>query len=567
MLKSSKPSPLPIALTIPEILECIFSFLSSRRRSTVVQKVCRQWYAVCRRMADLPPATWDSSLIEPLDSKFVHSLTTAQVFHLFSKVSHSQYEIESKDERWRKLLNVIDNLQSEGKIQLQQVLVGNELASISFIYLEPLLPVLNRCSTSVSVLRLEIKERPDRFLFHLILRELGAVETVVDACPVLRQLTVYQAYPAQFTKKDGVQFIRQVASSCTLLKTFHLSIQDSSWTTADMAVFLDYQPPGLTGWSFPDKDVEMNLPSMTLSPSIQTRPPQTPLCRILQSTDPLLLMNHHQRLTRLELTRTPRNNGRDPVPDVQCAGAMHQFLCNAPCLQHLLAPNVVIEIENLDINNLLQQARLGQNIMKPRPRDPQDTLPLLWACRRLRTLHITFDYDQGIVYHKSDQGSANGKSLGPFDSLIVFGYLSRCCPNLTDLQMRRWSTNVAMEAGFCLLSRLEQLERLVLTGRHFNSFTKQDLGWIMGEPQDTSTKWSSGLSTLSGTFSVRRLSPPPASRSANGSYVAGQDLNLNTLGLIDDVHEWARETKTQSGGGAEQTVLRCWPALEFIHLR
>ncbi|KAF9083118.1 hypothetical protein BGX23_011767 [Mortierella sp. AD031] len=542
MLKSSKPSPLPIALTIPEILECIFSFLSSRRRSTVVQKVCRQ-------------------------CKFVHSLTTAQVFHLFSKVSHSQYEIESKDERWRKLLNVIDNLQSEGKIQLQQVLVGNELASISFIYLEPLLPVLNRCSTSVSVLRLEIKERPDRFLFHLILRELGAVETVVDACPVLRQLTVYQAYPAQFTKKDGVQFIRQVASSCTLLKTFHLSIQDSSWTTADMAVFLDYQPPGLTGWSFPDKDVEMNLPSMTLSPSIQTRPPQTPLCRILQSTDPLLLMNHHQRLMRLELTRTPRNNGRDPVPDVQCAGALHQFLCNAPCLQHILAPNVVIEIENLDINNLLQQARLGQNIMKPRPRDPQDTLPLLWACRRLRTLHITFDYDQGIVYHKSDQGSANGKSLGPFDSLIVFGYLSRCCPNLTDLQMRRWSTNVAMEAGFCLLSRLEQLERLVLTGRHFNSFTKQDLGWIMGEPQDTSTKWSSGLSTLSGTFSVRRLSPPPASRSANGSYVAGQDLNLNTLGLIDDVHEWARETKTQSGGGAEQTVLRCWPALEFIHLR
>ncbi|KAF9541602.1 hypothetical protein EC957_002906 [Mortierella hygrophila] len=604
--------PMPMALTIPEILECIFSFLTNRRRLTVVQFVSKQWQAVCRHMVDPPPTAWDFYLIEPQYNVFVASLSTSRILNLFNKRSHFQDVTEWKDERWRKLLSIVDGLRAEGKIQLQEVHVGDELASVHF--LKPLLPVLDRCSTTISILRLQLKERSDRFLLHLILRVCpslqvldintehpmlmpliggtvaaleakeaesplealpvqnrlrtleidhliltpGAVETVIDACTSLRQLSIWQAYPAQFTKEDGTRIIRRVASSCLLLKTFHFSVQGWGWTNADMAMFLDYQPPSLTGWSFSDKDIEMNLPSMALSPSVQSRPPQTPLCRTLQSTDSLLLTNHHQRLTFLELKRTPRNNGRDRVPDVQCAGALHQFLCNAPCLQHLLAPNVVLEIENLDINNILQQERLSQNNIKSKPENTQDTLPL-WACRGLRTLHVTFDHDQGIVYQGVAAASGKGKDVSTLDSLIIFGYLSRCCPDLRDLQMRRWSTTVSMEAGFCLLSRLGRLEKLGLTGRHFDGFTKRDLGWILKEPQGSTTKWLPSLSMLS-------VAAPSRSRSPGGNQLTvgdGEDLKLGLVGRVEDVHEWEKEVKVRYG----RERLSIWPGLEYLQLK
>ncbi|KAF9137712.1 hypothetical protein BGX30_009969 [Mortierella sp. GBA39] len=605
--------PMPMALTIPEILECIFSFLTNRRRLTVVQFVSKQWQAVCRHMADPPPTAWDFYLIEPQYNVFVASLSTSRILNLFTKRSHFQDVTEWKDERWRKLLCIIDGLQAKGKIQLQEVHVGDELASVHF--LKPLLPVLDRCSTTISILRLQLKERSDRFLLHLILRACpnlqvldinteypmlmplidgtvaaleakeaesplealpvqnrlktleidhliltpGAVETVIDACTSLRQLSIWQAYPAQFTKQDGTQIIRRVASCCLLLKTFHFSVQGWGWTNADMAMFLDYQPPSLTGWSFSDKDIEMNLPSMALSPSVQSRPPQTPLCRTLQSTDSLLLTNHHQRLTSLELKRTPRNNGRDRVPDVQCAGALHQFLCNAPCLQHLLAPNVVLEIENLDINNILQQERLCQSNIKSKPKNTQETPPPLWACRRLRTLHVTFDHDQGIVYQGVAAASGKGKDVSTLDSLIIFGYLSRCCPDLRDLQMRRWSTTVSMEAGFCLLSRLGRLEKLGLTGRHFDGFTKRDLGWILKESQGSTTKWLPSLSMLS-------VAAPSRSRSPGGDQLTvgdGVDLKLGLVGRVEDVHEWEREVKARCG----RERLNSWPGLEYLQLK
>lgn len=612
--KTTSPMPMPVALTIPEILECIFSFLSNRRRLIVVQFVSKQWHAVCRHMADPPPTAWDFYLIEPQYSVFVASLTTSRVLRLFSKGSRFQGVTEWKDERWRKLLAVVDALQTEGKIQLQEVMVGDELSSIHF--LDPLLPVLDRCSNSISILCLQLKERPHRTLLHLILRVCsnlqvlnikteyamlaplrdeafaaleakeaesplealpvqsrlktleiahliltrGAVETVVDACTALRQLSIWQAYPAQFTKQDGTRMIHRVASTCPLLNTFHFSIQGWAWSNADMAMFLDYQPPCLTGWSFSDKDIEMNLPSMALSPSVQSWPPVTPLCRTLQSTDSLLLKNHHQRLTFLELKRTPRNNGRDRVPDVQCAGALHQFLCNAPCLQHLLAPNVVLEIENLDINNILQQERLRQNNMKPQHTNSQDSIPPLWACRRLKTLHVTFDHDQGIVYQGAAAASGKGKDVSTLDSLIIFGYLSRCCPDLRDLQMRRWSTTVSMEAGFCLLSRLERLEKMILTGRHFDGFTKQDLGWILKETQGATAKWLSGLSLLSAASSRSR------SRSPNGNQLVvdgSEDLQWDLVGRVEDVHEWGREAKARTGGERWCS----WPRLEQLQLK
>ncbi|KAG0285158.1 hypothetical protein BGZ96_010531 [Linnemannia gamsii] len=615
MLKATSPMPMPMTLTIPEILERIFSFLSNRRRLTVVQFVCKQWHAVCRHMADPQPTAWDFYLIEPQYSVFVASLTTSRVLRLFSKGSHFQDVTEWKDERWRKLLAVVDALQTAGKIQLQEVLVGDELSSVHF--LDPLLPVLDHCSTSISILRLQLKERPDRTLLHLILRVCsnlqvldiktehsmlmplrdetvaaleakeaesplkalpvqsrlktleiahliltpGTVEAVVDACTALRQLSIWQAYPAQFTKQDGTRMIRRVASACPLLNTFHFSIQGWGWSNADMVMFLDYQPPCLTGWSFSDKDIEMNLPSMALSPSVQSRPPVTPLCRMLQSADSLLLKNHHQRLTFLELKRTPRNNGRDRVPDVQCAGALHQFLCNAPCLQHLLAPNVVLEIENLDINKILQQERLSQNNKKPQQRSAQDSAPPIWACRRIRTLHVTFDHDQGIVYQGAGAASGKGKDVSTLDSLIIFGYLSRCCPDLRDLQMRRWSTTVSMEAGFCLLSRLERLEKMILTGRHFDGFTKQDLGWILKEtPQGATAKWLPGLSMLSAASPRSRSRPPSGSQLiVDGS----EDLQWGLVGRVEDVHEWEREVKARVGGDRWCS----WPGLEYLQFK
>lgn len=152
---------------------------------------------------------------------------------------------------------------------------------------------------------------------------------------------------------------------------------------------------------------------------------------------------------------------------------LHNYLCASPHLLHLMAPKSAIQVEHLDIHFRSTQGHPPLPL-PPLPSTTTSTttaaasgsynqLPKIWACRRLKTLHIA-------VFSPMPTASF---------SRLVFGYISRVCPKLQDLEIHgpeylyqfneEWRTAdshrricVRLESGLCLLSRLKDLERLVV---------------------------------------------------------------------------------------------------------
>ncbi|KAG0289639.1 hypothetical protein BGZ96_006833, partial [Linnemannia gamsii] len=168
---------------------------------------------------------------------------------------------------------------------------------------------------------------------------------------------------------------------------------------------------------------------------------------------------------------------------------LHNYLCASPHLLHLMAPKSAILVEHLDIHFRSTQ---GYPTL-PLPPLPStaitatttvasgsyNQLPKIWACRRLKTLHIA-------VF--------SPLPTAPF-SRLVFGYISRVCPKLQDLEIHGpeyldqfnevWTTEdahgricVRLGSGLCLLSRLKDLERLVVGT--VDSFVLRDFGGSSG---------------------------------------------------------------------------------------
>jgi hypothetical protein len=142
-------------------------------------------------------------------------------------------------------------------------------------------------------------------------------------------------------------------------------------------------------------------------------------------------------------------------------GLLHQYLCASPQLLHLRASNTAYLFDHLDLHQrtLLYEGHFsidpltaGQSYGSARPG--------VWACRGLRTLHLAFDSQTDRLLFAS------------VCLRIVFGYLVRVVPRLQDLQIVILSCfsygrgnvgpplRLSLQSGFCLLSRLRNLEKL-----------------------------------------------------------------------------------------------------------
>ncbi|KAG0359047.1 hypothetical protein BC939DRAFT_89703 [Gamsiella multidivaricata] len=405
-------------------------------------------------------------------------------------------------------------------------------------------------------------------LQHMLLTP-ETIESMVVACPNLTELRIFQGIPMPplYEEHGSVEstrllprfnrsvFLKLVAATCFQLRCFHLSITGERLSDEELGLLLNHPSPVLNEWSFSDQEIEISqmdrLNAEQLQSSLSHRPhPDGALGALLRSDDPLVRA-HHNRLTRLELTKTPRLNSRDGISAIQSGGVLHQFLCQAPLLQHLIATNVVIEIEKLDVNRVLEKERLcgapkdtGQNRRQERQ--------AIWACRGLKTLHTTFDNDWDIAYK-------SGWAHLEVNSLIVFGYLSKCCPRLRDVHIRRWSSNMSYNSGFCFLSRLQDLERLVLTAKTLSNLESKELAW-MRHRYTSNGSYSYVQSPLS-------LSPSeiPAYRNADD-----KEVDLSKLGLLADVKKWAKESEQSPLWGTSKEVVTgsggCWPHLEYFKL-
>lgn len=130
--------------------------------------------------------------------------------------------------------------------------------------------------------------------------------------------------------------------------------------------------------------------------------------------------------------------------------ALRTILCTCPNLVVFTALPVYFYLQNMDVNNLLEFDGSYRKADGGLPNWPPLQRRTVWACRNLRTLHIS-------IAKQDNKDCARHES-----SLVIFGYLSLVCPRLEELSIRSEWMAMDDESGLCLLGRLRYLERLQL---------------------------------------------------------------------------------------------------------
>ncbi|KAF9102517.1 hypothetical protein BGX29_004498 [Mortierella sp. GBA35] len=172
-------------------------------------------------------------------------------------------------------------------------------------------------------------------------------------------------------------------------------------------------------------------------------------------------------VTSLELFWPERAHCR---PD----SGLHAYLCASPHLLHLKASNIALRFALLDLHHRVNFDYSQHDFHRDsrlNPTKPASPSSRVWKCRNIRTLHLAF-HNHGLSLLTS-----------PTHSRVLFGYISRVCPQLRDLEIHkpeqytRLATTPTMTSkhdqhfpnldmrlhgGFCLLSRLKHLKRLRL---------------------------------------------------------------------------------------------------------
>ena len=147
----------------------------------------------------------------------------------------------------------------------------------------------------------------------------------------------------------------------------------------------------------------------------------------------------HRIENRLTTLRIFHDHSRNRIGDFQTETmserlkAIHVFLCESPLLKHL-------ELIGQRLNTEALWGHTGSIQAIPDPR--------VWACRRLRSLSIRFQYVSG-----SDSYS---------DLVAIFGYFGRVCPLLEQLRILVVNHIETLRSGLCLLTRLTRLRELEL---------------------------------------------------------------------------------------------------------
>ncbi|KAF8985109.1 hypothetical protein BGZ46_005894 [Entomortierella lignicola] len=186
---------------------------------------------------------------------------------------------------------------------------------------------------------------------------------------------------------------------------------------------------------------------------------------------PILLNSSYDNvITTLEIMPSIEQSHYDCV-----IHALHNVLCSAPSLLHLIAPTVPYFAEYFDLSDSSSAAVEGSfPLWNCTSRCPASEISFtekkIWACRGLQTLQLRF-----ISKLKPDEAS-------PENSRKMFGYISRVCPNLRELAIYRWELNLKLEGGLCLLSRLKFLKKLTVMSWSKTKLKKQDLDWMTRYP-------------------------------------------------------------------------------------
>lgn len=306
------------------------------------------------------------------------------------------------------------------------------------------------------------------------------------------------------------------------------------------------------------------------------------------------VLSQPEFLTTLEIWWQPSMNDRPKSHSDPSIAATHRliqkYLCTCPQLARLTTLKTLIRLEELDVfvrrgYTDLDNRQSARPNEKYRGSPPTISSPSpIWQCRDLRTLHIIFQMPPVFK---------------PVYSRILFGYISRVCPALEELQIwtpqqchdivyiRRHSPKLELplSGGFCLLGRLQYLQRLrvVKEGRRKGTVSQDwELNWILAsgrKDEKSRTKrlqeieswrrWKANEDRIERSREKFRQRQPskkePNVKSSNGKgtktkpSMADDEAilsSLQNLGLILDVEDMLREM--------EEMNVRPMPSLERL---
>ncbi|KAF9106376.1 hypothetical protein BGX29_009669 [Mortierella sp. GBA35] len=247
---------------------------------------------------------------------------------------------------------------------------------------------------------------------------------------------------------------------------------------------------------------------------------------------------------------------------------LHAYLCSSPHLLHLRAPNTPLYLQQLDLHHRWndRHSTLSASAAKLSP-------PGIWACRRLKTLEFHL-----CAY--TDSSATEQSHQAPLRSRILFGYISRVCPDLRHLfidtaahtgskKPAEHALSFLLKGGFCLLTQLTHLESLTVGAENRDIVCRTvDLAWMTPagygirrrrERRTELQSWEDQLAAEQREETLKsRMKKKEAPGIAAATATGGNDLReaLKDLGRLKEVKDLLVEMD-----GRE---CRCWPVLDKV---
>ncbi|KAG9073295.1 hypothetical protein KI688_001087 [Linnemannia hyalina] len=599
------PTPSPtsqqLALSIPEILENILSFLSLKSRQDASQLVCKQWYAVCKGLIPvsynwilrLTPSDNNSNDIDMEERIIIEGISSAN--NIIVKVDGDTSVAGTSKQRlnsWATMMDMLSSIVQDHNdrrrhLRLQSIHLREGILE-NFAVQLPQLPAL----TTLSTLRIDVIVRWD--IIHLL--------TILKACPNLEELSVKPTYAADIpyrsthlaanqdfaiTSQGEFSIMSKSNVQKTMTRLRMCSLHNMTIALPALRAILEASPllsrldllrckhlvrPGETSTFFDGQRAHSlnytafiirlvgqhcpNLKIFHLSPSrgsghglstpeaisILNTFPHMEECNLTdQKIDAGLLKSLKavtNRITTLNIVPvylTTSFTGGIPLREI---------LCTFQHLVHLRAPNAIYYIEDMDLNDVQGQLleindrkhgtnRYSTRSTQPiRKDDPDIARQYIWACRGLKTLHMA------VGYRRSDSNSTE-------TSLIIFGFLSRMCPLLQELHLKRWVMNLKFAGGLSLLTRLQDLERVRIQIDRYYRADKECFSWLKSAALPST--WGGLTYPLvhrRARNDLRRryqeLPPPEVANAESKLVERGQELGIELakVGHGDDLLDW-----------------------------
>ncbi|KAF9954494.1 hypothetical protein BGZ72_004549 [Mortierella alpina] len=500
-------------LLVPEILEHILSFLSQSTLRYSAVLVSHLWSKIAQ---ELIQRTCFWNIVKPSKSQHVSFLALDRVDSADALILrcehlsnlHPLMASRTKNIQHVQILNKLETLARHGKLRVRDLdvqmnadamdwsgfssllnIVGPSLTHLrlkifSLNHIFPLSIVLESCpgllmlhveastdentieasqleepclvsnalETSPPSLQLASKKRKQWRLkscaFDDMYLTATALEALLPSCPDLTELRLVSIRSrldslindqSLYNQEPREQFLRQLGLLCPGLKSFHISLCNGPVQVSEPLI--------------------AELPSL-LTVIVSISVDQQSLYS--QSVHSSLLSAHwnESQMTSLEIIKDKLPSTIRTENMIKIGDLLHAFLCEATGLQHLKGHGGYITFYNLRVTS--QGIMTWHSTQQAWARSKKR----IWACRGLKTLEVEFVAGGANYLDDREQ------------SRLVFGYISRVCPNLQELSIKNNSMKLDLEGGLCLLSRLTSLRKLYLKPSWQAPLCKSDLDWI-----------------------------------------------------------------------------------------